>query len=96
MYHYEMNEIVIKREKAAARELRMSRWWQNLIANRPPCHYCQVSLTKLEATMDHVVPLVHGGKSTKGNIVIACKPCNNAKKDRLLMDWDTFRNQDQK
>jgi 5-methylcytosine-specific restriction endonuclease McrA len=89
MYHYEMNELAIKREKTAARELRNSRWWQSKIANRASCHYCAKSLTKDECTMDHVVPIVRGGRSTKGNVVIACKDCNNQKKDKLVMDWAT-------
>ncbi len=30
--------------------------------------------------MDHIVPLSRGGKSTKGNLVVSCKSCNNNKK----------------
>ena len=86
MYHYEMNEIALKREKDAARELRKSRWWQNKISASPACYYCTKTLTKAECTMDHVVPLVRGGKSNKGNVVIACKACNNSKKDKLILD----------
>jgi 5-methylcytosine-specific restriction endonuclease McrA len=33
--------------------------------------------------MDHLVPVVRGGKSTKGNIVVSCKSCNSARKHRL-------------
>ena len=40
--------------------------------------------------MDHIVPLVRGGKSTKGNVVPACKECNTKKKHRLLMEWDEY------
>ena len=36
--------------------------------------------------MDHLVPLVRGGKSTKGNIVPACKDCNNKKK--YVLPWE--------
>jgi hypothetical protein len=36
MYHYEMNEQVVKKEKAAARDLRRSRWWQTKIARPVP------------------------------------------------------------
>lgn len=86
-YHYVMDEAVLKREKNAARELRKSRWWQNLIANKASCHYCTCSLAKEDVTMDHVVPLLRGGRSTKSNVVMACKSCNNAKKDQLVMDW---------
>lgn len=85
-----MNELIVKREKAAARELRKSRWWQTKIATRATCHYCGKSLKKDECTMDHVVPIVRGGRSNKGNVVIACKDCNNAKKDRLIMDWSSY------
>ena len=30
--------------------------------------------------MDHIVPVVRGGRSTRGNVVVCCKECNNAKK----------------
>ena len=29
--------------------------------------------------MDHLVPVSRGGKSVKGNVVVACKECNNKK-----------------
>jgi 5-methylcytosine-specific restriction endonuclease McrA len=40
--------------------------------------------------MDHLVPVARGGKSTKGNVVPACKPCNNKKKQLLPMEWDAY------
>ena len=43
-----------------------------------------------ELTMDHIVPLARGGKSTKGNVVPACKACNNAKQHLLPMEWDQY------
>jgi 5-methylcytosine-specific restriction endonuclease McrA len=33
--------------------------------------------------MDHLVPIVRGGKSTKGNLVASCKKCNSERKHRL-------------
>ena len=30
--------------------------------------------------MDHIVPVVRGGKSTRGNVVPCCKECNSDKK----------------
>ncbi len=30
--------------------------------------------------MDHIVPVVRGGKSVRGNVVPCCKTCNNEKK----------------
>ena len=40
--------------------------------------------------MDHVVPLIRGGKSTKNNIVPACKECNNVKKHKLPVEWTEY------
>lgn len=40
--------------------------------------------------MDHVVPIVRGGKSSRGNIVPACKECNSRKKYLLPMEWDEY------
>jgi len=40
--------------------------------------------------MDHIVPLSRGGKSTKGNIVAACKMCNNKKKYLLPVEWEEY------
>lgn len=76
----------VKKEKAKARELRKSRWWKQRIA-QPVCHYCQQSMMSHEATMDHVVALSRGGVTSKGNVVVACKCCNNLKKDASLLEW---------
>jgi len=40
------------------------------------CQYCGVSLDKHTATLDHVVPVSHGGKSTFENSTTACHSCN--------------------
>jgi len=69
----------IKREKEKAKALRASVWWQNLL-EKGECHYCGKTFKKKDLTMDHIVPLSRGGKSTKGNVVVACQPCNSDKK----------------
>lgn len=81
-----INDIFIKREKQKARDLRKSRWWQNLIANDPTCHYCLKSLDKASVTMDHLIPISKGGISSKGNVVPCCKECNNKKKNLTPVD----------
>jgi 5-methylcytosine-specific restriction protein A len=78
-YEITVDERQIKRERAKARELRASSWWKNIIA-QGVCHYCQGKFPPAEISMDHVVPLARGGMSTKGNIVPACKQCNQSKK----------------
>ena len=66
----------IEREKARA--LRKSRWWQDKLA-LGLCHFCDAKFPKEELSMDHLVPVSRGGKSVKGNVVVACKDCNNKK-----------------
>lgn len=79
----------IKREKARARELRAGAWWKRK-RSRGICHFCGRSFKPKELTMDHVVPLIRGGKSTKQNIVPACKECNSKKKNMLPVEWEEF------
>jgi 5-methylcytosine-specific restriction endonuclease McrA len=41
------------------------------------CQYCLKRFPENELTVDHVIPLSHGGPSTVDNLVAACSPCNN-------------------
>ena len=77
--HIEKDDQHIAREKQKAKELRKTQWWKNKIA-QGICHYCHEKFPPAELTMDHIVPLSRGGKSTKSNVVICCKTCNNKKK----------------
>mgnify|MGYP003291167477 CR=1 FL=1 len=65
-----------------ARELRASQWWKRKRA-AGICHHCAGKFPPKELTMDHLVPVVRGGKSTKGNLVPSCKKCNSDRKYRL-------------
>ena len=82
----DVSQSEIAREKEKARELRASQWWKRRLAEGI-CHYCQQHFKPSELTMDHVVPVIRGGKSTKGNVVPCCKECNNKKKHMLPMEW---------
>ncbi len=86
-----MDEEHIGRERAKARELRKQSWWKNKIA-KGVCHYCGKQVPPKELTLDHVVPLVRGGHSTKGNCVPACKECNSKKQHMLPIEWDEYLN----
>ncbi len=79
----------LKRERRKARELRQSQWWKRCCA-KGVCHYCGRSTRPAELTMDHIVPLARGGNTTKGNVVPACKTCNNRKKHLLPMEWERY------
>jgi 5-methylcytosine-specific restriction endonuclease McrA len=82
-----VSEDDIKRERAKARELRRSQWWKRRRA-AGVCHYCGGKFTPQALTMDHLVPLIRGGRSTKGNLVPACKDCNTKKQHRLAFEWE--------
>jgi hypothetical protein len=43
------------------------------------CQYCGIDIQKRYATLDHVLPVSHGGKSTFENCVCACSTCNSNK-----------------
>src|SRR6185312_6692374 len=46
------------------------------------CQYCGNQFNKTHLTLDHVIPIVQGGKKCWENIVTACKPCNQRKGGR--------------
>ena len=77
--YIESDEENVKKERKKASELKKSSWWKNKLA-ASLCHYCNQRFSPKELTMDHIVPLSRGGKSTKGNVVPACKKCNTDKK----------------
>lgn len=79
----------IKRERQKARDLRQSAWWKQKLA-RGRCYYCNATIHPSELTMDHIVPLIRGGKSIKSNLVTACKDCNNKKKHLLPIEWEEY------
>ena len=87
-----VDEEQIRKERQKARELRKQNWWKNRIA-KGVCHYCGKSVPPKELTLDHVVPVARGGRTTKGNCVPACKDCNNQKKNLLPMEWDEYLQQ---
>ncbi|MGV8072962.1 MAG: HNH endonuclease [Syntrophobacteraceae bacterium] len=76
---------VVRREKEAARKLRKSQWWQRQVG-KGVCHYCRKTTSPKDLTMDHIVPLIRGGRSTRGNVAPACKECNNRKKYLLPVE----------
>ena len=86
-----VDEETIRRERAKARELRKTRWWQQKTASGT-CYYCGCQVAHPQLTMDHLVPLSRGGRSTKDNLVPSCKDCNNKKKTMLPVEWDEYLN----
>lgn len=86
----ELDHDEIQRERAKARELRQTAWWKRKRSSGI-CHYCGGKFPPRELTMDHLIPLVRGGRSVKANLVPACKPCNDRKKHSLPFEFDPGR-----
>jgi 5-methylcytosine-specific restriction enzyme A len=79
-FAYDLSEADIKRERRKG-------------LDKGVCHYCERSIPPKELTMDHIVPIARGGRSTKGNVVPCCKECNNNKKQLLPMEWEQYLKQ---
>ncbi len=88
-YFISADDDHIKREKAKAREMRDSQWWKRKRSNGV-CYYCSRKFRPADLTMDHIIPIVRGGKSVQGNIVPACKECNSKKKYLLPSEWEDY------
>ena len=89
-FHFDgIDEAEIRREKEKARKLRKSRWWQQKLAIGV-CYYCGSIFEPRDLTMDHIVPLARGGRSTKENLVTCCKDCNNRKRTLLPIEWEEY------
>lgn len=82
LFSFGIEDSALRAERRKARELRKTRWWQQKTANGT-CHYCNRKVGIKNLTMDHVIPLSRGGRSTKGNLVPCCKQCNTAKRAEL-------------
>ena len=75
----ERDERHIRRERAKARELRRTPYFREKF-RQGICYYCKRKFPEEELTLDHIVPIARGGRSTRGNLVVCCRACNQAKK----------------
>jgi 5-methylcytosine-specific restriction endonuclease McrA len=48
------------------------------------CFYCGEAK---KLTMDHIIPVVRGGRHSIGNLIPACRNCNAQKRTRLIVEW---------
>ena len=85
----DIDDDSMHRERRKAQDLRRSAWWKNRRSSGL-CHYCNKIFPPRNLTMDHVVPLIRGGKSSKSNVVPSCRECNAQKKNLLPSEWQDF------
>jgi 5-methylcytosine-specific restriction endonuclease McrA len=57
-----------------------------LVRDENVCQYCAKTFYDIDLTIDHVIPRSKGGGTTWPNVVAACKPCNQKKRDFLVED----------
>ncbi len=55
-----------------------------LLRDENKCQYCTCPFRDSDLTIDHVIPRSKGGKSRWNNVVAACRPCNQKKRDFLI------------
>lgn len=77
-YFQSASEEHQKKEKAKAYELRKTQWWRQQVGPGI-CYHCKSQFSAKELTMDHLIPISRGGKSSKNNCVPSCKACNSKK-----------------
>ena len=54
------------------------------------CQYCAKEIDRKVSTLDHVLPVSKGGKSTWENCTTACASCNSNKSDKIK-GWKPIR-----
>lgn len=76
-------QVMAEREFARRRVNRFRSGLNDEIFKRDQftCQYC--GSKKGPLAIDHIVPVVRGGKDDESNLVTACRACNSKKKDRL-------------
>tara|TARA_Y100001963_G_scaffold145165_1_gene218390 strand:+ start:814 stop:1314 length:501 start_codon:yes stop_codon:yes gene_type:complete len=55
-----------------------------LLRDENKCQYCTCRFRDGDLTIDHVIPRSKGGTSRWNNVVAACRPCNQKKRDFLI------------
>ena len=73
--------IMLREYMKAKQTVRFSR--SNVyLRDNGQCMYCMTRIERKDSTLDHVVPVSQGGKTTWENTCTACAPCNAAKADK--------------
>lgn len=71
--------------------LTIEEWVVILSRHHHRCAYCGCKLGEgageERPTMDHVIPISHGGQHSKENVVPACRHCNCSKHGRTPEQW---------
>jgi 5-methylcytosine-specific restriction endonuclease McrA len=70
--------MMLKHYQKKKNSVRFSK--QNVfLRDRYICQYCQIPVNKKTATLDHILPISHGGKTQWENTCCSCIKCNSKK-----------------
>jgi len=72
-------------DKVPRQEVKFSRG-NIYLRDQNRCQFCGRKFPSSELSLDHIVPLSRGGKSSWENVVCACLPCNVKKGNKLLSE----------
>lgn len=78
--HPEQSRDKDQRRKARLRGARQSERVSRaaiIARDRGICHICKKRVAKRDMTLDHLIPLAHGGPHTAANLAVAHKSCNS-------------------
>ncbi len=87
-FYSDISDEEIAKERRIAKELKKTAWWKQKRSSGI-CHYCQNKFKVEDLTMDHLIPIIRGGKSIKANLVPSCKDCNSKKKYNLPFETNS-------
>ncbi|MDH3258181.1 MAG: HNH endonuclease [Deltaproteobacteria bacterium] len=74
--------IILTFDKFPKRGVRFNRY--NIFTrDRDTCQYCGEHFPRGELSLDHVVPISRGGRTTWSNVICSCVECNKRKGGRL-------------
>lgn len=79
--------IELRRSRIAGAEGAFTQddWLALIKASRRRCYYCGGKLKKF--TIDHFIPITRGGSNWPSNLVVACRPCNSSKSNKMPWEW---------
>jgi 5-methylcytosine-specific restriction endonuclease McrA len=78
---------LLRFDKVPRQEVKFSRG-NIYLRDHNRCQYCGKRFTASELSLDHVVPISRGGRSSWDNVVCACLPCNVRKGNKLLSECE--------
>jgi HNH endonuclease len=68
-------------------DLTIGQWIATCIAFNNTCAYCGSRGTPHTFIIEHLVPVVRGGGTTRTNIVPSCSACNGSKTSKHAREW---------